>query len=98
MYRKNQFTVYKQLTGFMKQMIYHTEWRPTFQSNDPCEYCTIKNPAETVDHDYCVLSGPQLPQNSNRYTSYFPKMSNATPQKVYMLNKNKRGNPQLHNS
>lgn len=35
MYRKNQFTVYKQLTRFMKRMIYCTGWRPTVQSSWP---------------------------------------------------------------
>lgn len=33
MYRKKQFTVYKQLTRFMKRMIYCTGWRPTVQSS-----------------------------------------------------------------
>lgn len=65
--------------GLWSMMIYHTEWKPTSQFHDRCEYHTIKNPAEIVDHKWCVLS--------YRYTSYFLKTSDATSQKIYMLNK-----------
>lgn len=49
MYRNNQYTVYKQLTRFMKQMIYWTGWRPTVQSSPPSWVFVLKTPTKWFD-------------------------------------------------
>lgn len=60
MYRKNQFTVYKQLTRIMKEMIYCTGWRPTVQSSWTSYIVYYQKSNKAVYQVECVLSGIQL--------------------------------------
>lgn len=94
MYRKNQFTVYKQLTRFNEANdLYCTGWRPTGQSSLALtRICAIKDPTERFT----------CPTGRFRF---LPKYSAVQTQvhKIYrenrvFWNKNKQGKPRLHNS